>query len=237
MTTTWIYPGTHLHMLRGWEVDLSGWTQDALDNQWKPMLFQAKLIEVTTPGLATISGTKITATTNVGSTLAYLVLQSVPPDPPVDFAAVPFRISVYKELLALHCSHAHHTLETGRSDRVLVVYATFKAADDSIVVVDVTSHPFLHCTAPSGAGIAVTDYGRVTSNTAGTWNVTIGVKSALGISVTGTVEIEVITAPTEHPILETLHRGLFPGSPPRLVGGSGAQRDWLEVYAGAAELE
>lgn len=114
---------------------------------------------------------------------------------------VGLRVTVHHALRELHFPIAKLTLETQRSDRVLTVYGRFANAANVLSTFDITRHTYLTyvVTSLSGApdAVSVDASGRVTTgSSAGTARVTV---SAAGISTT--IDIEVIAAVTDRPIL------------------------------------
>ena len=202
------YPSTDLHLLRGMAVTCELLFNDSSRplNDW----VRASGFDLALPPgvtVATVAGVTITASPTVTGTAAtWLIMRS--PAGGAAAGTIPVRITVHQTLHRLWCSATNLRLETGRNDRVLVVYAEFEDAAGARVIVDVTGRDFLDYGPPT-PGFAIGPDGRVTTTTTpGTWTVTIGVVAGLGVTpVTGSVTIEVVAAPTDLPILRQHHSG------------------------------
>lgn len=208
-----IYPSTDLHLLVGAVVTLDAcmsiagvWTR--LSTQPSPTL---QLFP--NSGIVSVAGNvrQVTAL-SVGTLLATLRLQFGPPANPTRLNAA-LRVTVHHRMRRIFVPQAAITLESDRADRVLSVYAEFEAAGGVRSTHDVTSHPYLRYAVAVTSGspnLTVDATGRVTSgDAAGSVRITISADPALAAAgPTATLDVTVVVAPADRPILARVHEGM-----------------------------
>jgi IgA Peptidase M64 len=127
---------------------------------------------------------------------------------------VAFRATVHHRMNQIMLPSAGFAMEVDRTDRVLTVYGQFETAGGARSTHDVTGLPYLRysVTTTGAAVVSVDANGRVSTvgSGAGTATVEVSIDPALAGTtppIVGTLQITVVDAVTDRPILEAMHVG------------------------------
>lgn len=215
-----MFPAVDLHLLPGAQVPLK--LYGPVNNGWAALTTQPgftialatpnPVVALTTTGGVTGPVVPTLTATAVGVHTG--VLQIAWTGQPTLHVA--FRATVHHAIRRLFVPWQTLTLETGRDDRVLSVYAQFETATGERSTHDISSLPFLKYPQVVVAGtpaVAIDEpTGRVTSGASpGRVRVTVSIDSALvPAGPTAIVDLDIVAQPIDREILEYVHRGTAP---------------------------
>ncbi|MCW5801492.1 MAG: hypothetical protein KIT31_03830 [Deltaproteobacteria bacterium] len=215
--TQQIYPAVDLHLLVNAEIPLRAFAALGgvrIDLATQPVfalqLFPQNPSPPPPPPIVEFVNHRVIGRT-VGSTFATLRLQwGAPPGARFNVA---MRCTVHHALRQLLLPQPSISVETGRVDRILSVYGRFETATGQSSTHDITSHSYLEYSVAvlSGAPTVTVDplTGRLKSgDSPGTARITISVAAGLAPpSPTVTLDVHVVAARTDRPILHRFHEG------------------------------